>query len=87
MDLRGRRKPPSFFMRKLTIAQRRRWKRLGPPPAWDAREAERENAIIKADCQNRMMVFDLAPKRVRDRANKLGEPVIKQWAKDLFDSS
>ena len=74
-------------MRKLTIAQRRRWKRLGPPPAWDEREAERENEVIKASCQNRMMVFDLAPKRVRDRANKLGEPVIKQWAKDLFDSS
>ena len=85
--LEGAAQAALFFMRKLTIAQRRRWKRLGPPPAWDEREAERENAIIKADCQNRMMVFDLAPKRVRNRANELGEPVIKRWAKDLFDSS
>jgi hypothetical protein len=74
-------------MRKLTIAQRRRWKRLGPPPAWNEAEAERENADIKADAENRMMVFDLAPKRVRDRTNAQGEPVLKRWAKDLFDSS
>jgi hypothetical protein len=74
-------------MRKLTIAQRRRWKRLGPPPAWDEREAERENAGIKADCENRMMVFDMAPRLVRNRANELGEPVVKRWARDLFDSN
>lgn len=86
--LEGAAQAALFFMRKqLTIAQLRRAKRLGPPPAWDERAAERENAIIKADCQNRMMVFDLAPKRVRNRANELGEPVIKRWAKDIFDSS
>jgi hypothetical protein len=72
-------------MAKLTIAQRRRWKRLGPPPAWDEHEAERENATIQADCQNRMMVFDMAPQRVRDRANAEGEPALKQWARAFFD--
>jgi len=72
-------------MRKLTIAQRRRWKRLGSPPAWNEREAERDNNRIKADCENRMMVFDLAPKRIRDKANVQGEPVIKRWARTFFD--
>jgi hypothetical protein len=71
-------------MRKLTIAQRRRWKRLGPPPGWNEREAEAENAGIKADAENRMMVFDLAPKRVRNRANEQGEQVIKQWAEEAL---
>ena len=71
---------------KLTIAQRRRAKRLGPPPAWDEREAEAENDVIKADAENRMMVFDLAPKRIRDEANVEGEAVIKYWARAFFDS-
>jgi hypothetical protein len=75
-------------MRKqLTIAQLRRAKRLGPPPGEEKHHPPPENAVIKASCQNRMMVFDLAPKRIRNRANELGEPVIKRWAKDLFDSS
>ena len=82
----GASRPLFCAMRKqLTIAQLRRAKRLGPPPAWDEREAERENAKIKADCENRMMVFDLAPKRVRNSANEKGEPVIKRWARDFFD--
>jgi hypothetical protein len=71
---------------KLTIAQRRRAKRLGPPPAWDEAEAERENDVIKAEAENRMMVFDLAPKRIRNETNAKGEQVLKRWASAFFDS-
>jgi hypothetical protein len=63
----------------MDIVSLRRWKRLGPPPGWDEAAEERENARIKAEAENRMNVFDKAPKRVRDRANAQGEEVVKTW--------
>jgi len=66
-------------MRKLTIAQRRRWKRLGPPPGWDEALEARDNERIKAEAENRMAIFDQAPKRIRNWANAEGEKVVEAW--------
>jgi hypothetical protein len=66
-------------MAKLTIAQRRRAKRLGAPPGWNEALEERDNERIKAEAENRMTVFDMAPKRVRARANAEGEHIIEKW--------
>jgi hypothetical protein len=61
---------------------RRRPRRISAPPGWNEDEEELDNARIKAECENRMAVFDQAPKRVRDRANAQGEEVVKRWWAD-----
>jgi hypothetical protein len=58
--------------------------RYGPPPGWDETREEADNARIKAECENRMQVFDRAPKRVRDQANEQGEHIVEQWWR-LYD--
>lgn len=63
---------------------RRRPRRWVPPPGWNEALEERINDKIKADCENRMMIFDMAPKRIRDRANARGENVIKHWAAEAL---
>jgi len=58
---------------------RRRKRRISVPPGWDEAREEADNARIKAECENRMAVFDQAPKLVRDRANERGEAEVKRW--------
>ncbi len=66
---------------------RRRPRRIPPPPGWDEAREERDNARIKAEAENRMAVFDQAPKRVQDQANAQGEHIVERWwnAQQLFD--